>query len=339
MQENTPSSILKGREKISACPMFHIFSFLFPHKEPAAGEVDRLFATMYGFIDNQSLVASIWQEYLKIKDLPELERDWAYVRTYLNLERFVLANKPPVVRNEFTRESLTSTLSLIINHKNLPPPLRLLFVGEIEQACMLFQLAMTDVSVLVKSSLGQEKLTSIVSTISQGTALERLRVTPEGTLDFTEALILGKAVSLSEILLVLRKVFQALFSEVQNAFGSNVPGETVKKTFKKISNAYTHEIISRFFDFVPEGILPEERVSFLSREELERRIAAGVDSEREKTKEAERLAAELNEKVVELEESKKRLEKMNEIMVGREIVMRELKKEIEELKEKIVHGR
>ena len=80
-----------------------------PHIHTALQEefssITSLFLFVYGLMNNKDLVKSIWESYTKLR----AQKDSAYnqyVPLYLALEGFIAQNKPPIIKHEYTKESL-----------------------------------------------------------------------------------------------------------------------------------------------------------------------------------------------------------------------------------------
>ncbi|HCI05704.1 MAG: hypothetical protein UX26_C0002G0017 [Parcubacteria group bacterium GW2011_GWC1_45_9] len=321
-----------------------------PEKDEVAATiaVERLFNCVYGFINQKELVKDIWEEYQKIDQLAEEQRQPAYARNFLALEHFVLNHVPPVVQSSFTRESLRSAILVAVEVKNLPVILRLFFASKIEQEILFFEIISTGLAEIVKNSFGNSRLTELVFQAAKGTKFQELTVGKTG-IDFSPLLTQEKIYSIAdaELFAFLSSLYQALYKEVEGSFGSKVSLDIAKKSFAFFKLTSDPELILRFFDFVPENILFEERVSFISRQELEKRVSERTkeledlknnleQTVKERTAELEKLKTGLEQTVTErtktLEEKVEELKLVNRLMVDRELKMVELKKEIEELK-------
>ena len=310
--------------------------------------IERLFNCVYGFINQKELVKDIWEEYQKIEQLAEEQRQPAYVRSFLALEHFILNHIPPVIQNSFTRETLRSAILVAVETKDLPAILRLLFVSKIEQEVLFFEIIAVGLVEIVKNSLGSSRLAEIVFQAAKGTKFQEVVVGKSG-IDFSPILSQEKiyAIADAELFAFLSSLYRTLYKEVEDSFGSKVGLNIAKKSFALFKLTSDPELILRFFDFVPENILFEERVSFISRQELEKRVSERTteleelknsleQTVKERTTELEELKTGLEQTVIErtktLEEKVEELKLVNRLMVDRELKMVELKKEIEELK-------
>ena len=321
-----------------------------PKEDEIASEIaiERLFNCLYGFISQKELVKDVWEECQKIKQLAEVQRQPAYVRNFLILENFILKNVPPIVQSNFTRESLRSAILAVVETKSLPPVLRLLFVSKIEQEILLFQIIAAGIIEVVENSLGGSKLTELVAQAAKGTKFQEV-VAGKSGIDFFPLLSQEKNLTLTdaELLAFLSFLYQAMYKEVESSFGEKVSLDIVKKSFAFFKLTGDPELILRFFDFIPENILFEERVSFISRQELEKRVSGRTKeleelasnlekTVKERTAELEKLKTSLEQTVAEktkmLEEKVEELKRVNRVMVDRELKMVELKREIEKLK-------
>ncbi len=323
---------------------------------------ERLFNCIYGFISQKELVKDIWGEIQKIGQLAEAQRQPAYVRNFLVLENFILNHVPPVVHSKFTRESLRSAILAVVEIKDLSPALRLLFVSKVEQEILFFEIIAVGLIETLENALGGAKLTEVVSQVTRGTKFQSLVVVRDPGLDFSALLSPEKISTLTdtEVFSFLSSLYRAIYHEVESSFGGKIGLEIVKRSFMFFKLTGDPELILRFFDFLPENLLLEERVSFISRQELEKRVSERTreleelknnleQMVRERTAELEKLKTGLEKTVVErtkvLEEKLEELKRVNRLMIDRELKMVEMKKEIgalrkenEELKAKPVNG-
>ncbi|MCP6719530.1 MAG: hypothetical protein KJI71_04910 [Patescibacteria group bacterium] len=121
-------------------------------------------------------------------------------------------------------------------------------------------------------------------------------------------------------------IFSGKLSE---SFGPDLIEDLFQDIYKKLSKKYRKDV-SVIIDLIPAQFLEQERVKYLSKEELEQRVL-------DRTKELRELNVSLEKQVKrrtkELQEKVEQLEGFQKFAVGREQKMIELKGEIERLKE------
>lgn len=275
-------------------------------------DIEALFTFLYGLIKRQDLVDDIWNTYKEIPVLSEEEQMRAYVRTYRQLEQFIITNVPPIVTQEFTKQTLRGSMSHILDINKLPPYLQLFFVSPTTEHILLFQVVTKPLITNLLQNFGTGKLNTIVKHITENTTVITIKVTEQG-FEFPSPASLS-TINSNDLDRILQILYAAVYNELKSSLGSAIVLNMIRKSFDFFKDVYDAEILRIFFRFVPEDLLQEDRLSFFTKEELSQQVS-------ERTQE-------LNKKI-------KELERVNEIMVGRELRMAEIKKENELLKQQI----
>ena len=149
-------------------------------------------------------------------------------------------------------------------------------------------------------------------------------LTTEGLPDFEEATVE-----------ILRTAVTGVTSVLSKGFGTSFAENTLRQIFSKIQKKYPPEVIAReLLPIIPAGFLENEKVRFLSKEELEKEIATKTvelqrsnelleDRINERTKdlhkllgEQERAAQMLIRRDLELTRANDRLRKLDEVKSG-----------------------
>ncbi len=91
----------------------------------------------------------------------------------------------------------------------------------------------------------------------------------------------------------VKKAIEALVEKMTVDFGYNLPEHTLQTAYTVLKKSHNDYLgISKMLDFVPEGFLEEEKIKYLSKEELEKQVL-------EKTKALRAINEHLEEKVLE----------------------------------------
>ncbi len=314
------------------------FRSLFTKKDRALHPNKSLFDFVYSLIIRHDLVVESWDSYKRIAGLSEKEQEWAYIRIYREFEQFIVTNIPPVVTQEFTKQTLRETVAQKIDIEKIPISLRLLFTKGNTQYILVFQVMSQPLVDAFLHSFGFGKLQEIVKNAVENTILANVQVTERGII-YQPLLSQLQTVQKDDLGRVLKTLYNVLFYELNSLLGNAMVKNIIIKSFISLKDTYDHELLRIFFDFVPENILETERWSYLTQQELAQKVAEGTEELRKAKQNLETINESLEIKVAErtkeLQAKFNELEKTNQLMVGREMKMIELKNEIVLLKQKL----
>lgn len=233
-------------------------------------EADRILTYVKNLINRTDLVSDRIDKYEKIRALPTHERETAYIPIYFLFEDFIANNKPLVVKYIYTKESLRKEIAATFHVDLLPELFRLIFLPEKYQNFILFEIGVRDLADFIKIHLGASHLQVIVRDAAQGTVLAPLQVDePSLHFDSTGHLDL---LSFDDIIVAFRKLYTKLYHDISESLGENTALNIINTTFHFIKSHYEYDLIARFLEVMPEGMLENERLAFLNRTELEKKI-------------------------------------------------------------------
>jgi PAS domain S-box-containing protein len=230
------------------------------------------------------------------------ERIFSLVKAYTLFEDAITSHPPPATLKKLSREELRQEIRTTLRIRELPEPLRLLFLEEREQAVTLFDLTTRAFGSYLLANVGLPYLQDIVGRVTKDTRFANA-IRLEGPETAASALEASHESSLEEITSTYRELFRNLYAETVRLFGERTAHESAENIFRTIRENYDYEITSLFLTIMPEGLFERERLTFLSREELERRAEAAV-AERLRREVAEKTAAELAATVADLNRTK-----------------------------------
>lgn len=275
---------------------------LFKHAPSnAVLEEDRLIDYIYSLIETDP-PRILSEKYISYKKLPEKDRRTSFPSYYFMMEGFILNHKPPDVKTVFTQPSLRTEIISHIKIQALNPESRIIFLPDVEQRFLLYQLCTAQLTNVLLQSVRPDQITQTIINETKLTVLEPAVITRMG-ITFDKVTI--QNTQIEQLTSSFRKLYSVLFEELYIKLGEANALNVVRKTFEYLKLNYDYTITSYFFEILPEGILTNERVSFMSRDTLEKQII-------ERTSQLEETKLHLEEKVkkrtIELEQQKQRIE-------------------------------
>lgn len=252
---------------------------------------DAVILHLKSLVQDERLVVKQLESYAGAKRLPPLERVLAYIPVYFSLEEFIVANKPPLVRDIYTKKGLRESVRKVVPLEQLLPPFRLIFLPENEQLVFLYEIGIQRIAEYAVAYIGLQQISKIVSASTYDTILNAASVDGHGIhlpLPYTRF----NHLSSESIVSSFKTLYTALYKEVGKAFGEAKASELIRQTFDFIKKIYEFDLVAQFLRIVPDGLLEIEQLAYLSRGELESRV-------RERTVELRDLNADLERKVAE----------------------------------------
>ena len=266
------------------------------------------------FVNAMSYVNSIEQLYPYEEGLRAARSSTAdrktqrYIKTYYELESFIVSSRTPVVTENTTTETLREQLLEEIFKERLPLPIQVIFADDTEQLVLIYLLAAQNLFSFVQTYMYDGKAEEILTRVFDKALLVESIALEEQTLDaFAKRLVDNPD---EDVFQAFRSLYWEFFAEIRHAFGDGAAVALSRRDYEFFTAAYGAELGKRFLDILPEGVLEMERLTFMSREELERKI-------RERTGELknfnEELEKRVTERTTELEEANKRLRELDKV--------------------------
>jgi len=132
---------------------------------------DSLMNYVFSLVNREDLVVDQIKAYEKAKELPEKDREQAYIPIYIELEKFILANKPLVVKGEFTVQGLHKSVARQVALDKIGEAFRLLFFPENEKLFAFYNLVLDFPVKQITDSFGRGHLIDTVNKNTPGTLL------------------------------------------------------------------------------------------------------------------------------------------------------------------------
>ncbi len=272
-----------------------ILNFLGLHnkKQTDADLCDQIISYTKSIVLREDLIKGITDN-LNSVPVNKLQRLSLIIQTYVSLEDFITHNKPLIVQNTYTKEKLREEIRSKFNVFALPRPFQLYFLPEKEKVFLLYSGYTQALAEYIIKQIGVNGLQNLISKATAGTIFEGIRVTDEKTMaTFHEHL---PDITLTELSDIFRKVNTSLFQHIAKSFGEHIALKLTKENFQQIKEIYDYDLVSRYLRVIPVGALDKERVTYMTREDLEKQamIAAEEKLRREMAeKSAQTLEAKL----------------------------------------------
>lgn len=232
---------------------------------------DQLVNHLFGLIEQKSLVTEVALRYREATSLHGQARLNECISIYTVLERFVTEHVPPITKSELTVEELRTLLAAQYSIGELPDDFRLIFLPEHEQAVFLSIIASRELIKLLASSLGITTVKGIFDRVVAQTFLEGAVVTEQGV-DVRPCLPAIANLSTQDCMAIFKLLNSALFQDISNSLGERSALQLTEKVYAGVKERYDNHLIARFLESLPLGVLESERATFLSKEDLGRKI-------------------------------------------------------------------
>jgi hypothetical protein len=287
-------------------------------------EEDRLMAFVKNYINREDLIANELTQWKEAQTYSVDERSLRYLPIYFALENFLIKNRPLIVKQELTKDLVRDEVRKNIDISQLDIPFRLVFYSGVQQKLLLFETGLFSCMKKVFDTMGKARVLALVSEATNDTILKDISVS-SGGVDFRMVNNRANVYSSAEVISAFKKFYVVLFRGIRQTLGEGSAIEIFSDAYHFIITHYDDELISQFIEVLPTDVLESERIMFLGKEQVEKRVDSAVKEEAAKRKSVEHLAEELKEKIEEIE-------RLNKLMIGRELKMAELKEEMARLK-------
>lgn len=229
------------------------------------------------------------------------------IKIYFLLENFIIKHKPVIVKKEYTKEALRTYIRDTWIKGNVSEIERLIFDVPEARVFKMYRIVIDQFVKYAIQSLGEP-------------ALERFFAGDLKTKDLIKYHdgILEYEADVSQA--QYKQLFASLFKLVSDALGEKYAEGQIRKMFEWCRNIFDFEIVSLFFDIIPDSVLPGERLSVLNRDELEFKI---VERTEELRIAKDKVEDKVKERTAELENERAKLSIVTENMAEGAIVLDE----------------
>lgn len=280
---------------------------------PKDRAIQDFFVAVQSYINREDLVSHIDQRTKALVTVPETERLNESIQLYRMYESFIISNKPLVVKQEFTRESLRNAIASSFPVATLPVELALFFLPTEQQKIAILKIALSWLSSLMVQNVGVGKLRALVTQVEGGN--DRFPVRLEGDA-FSYIDSKEDHEGTNEAVSSLLKLYAILLYDFARTIGQEVLDHGLHDFFIKLQSWYDYELIGYFIEHTPQEFLSVERSGFATSRVVSAKIEEATEGEVEKREESEKLLRELSEKMSEVEKQNVLLEETKRAMAN-----------------------
>lgn len=294
-------------------------------------EADKVIEYVKGLVNREDLIEDLVKKYDEARLLSKERQESAYIPIYIALEAFITHNKPLIVKQEFSKDGLRESIRKQFDINSLASSFRLIFLTGSEQNALLFELGAQNLAKYIITNIGLPHLNAALSNSKQERMKELIHSNAQG-LSFDALDISLKNISEDELKILFKELYNTLLSEIDKSVGPQMSEKVISEIFDEVKKTYDYDIIAKFLEVLPDGILESERIRRLDRNELEVKIQARTKELDEAKKLLEQKLDLIKNQNEELAHSKEALVKSLEEAHHLE---QEIKKEKEQVEQKV----
>lgn len=276
---------------------------------------------------------------LKRRGYPEGERS---VSVYLLLEKIIIGNIPPRIKQEYTREGLRDDIKAKFKTERFGKELSFLFLPAREQSLILNESFLSETASYILHNLGGQVFAKLIAASRSADLPESIAALESGfSFDAFDALVRTHSAEFGENR--RNKIFEELhlilYGEISRIFGTSTASALFYKIYSHFQSLYGFETASVLLDVLPKELFSSpEWVSLLSKGQLEERLMERA----RKLEELNRLleqkvgerTADLSEAVANLRRANAELKTKTELLVKREAALQSANLKLRELDQK-----
>lgn len=229
------------------------------------------------------------------------------IRIYFLLENFIVKHKPIIVKKEYSKEALRTYIRETWVKDQTPELEKLIFGTQQDRVFRMYRIVIREFVKYAQQSLGFISLTKFFESELKFRDIVKYN---DNNIEFTDSSNQG----------LYKEFFASLYKLVADALGEKYAEGQIRKMFEWCRSIFDFEIVSLFFEIIPENVLPGERLSVLNRDELELKI---VERTEELRLAKEKVEEKIKERTAELENEKLKLSIVTENMAEGAIVLDE----------------
>jgi signal transduction histidine kinase len=270
--------------------------------------VEDLFVSLMSYVNVMEQLYPYEEGLRSARGIPGDQKTIRYLKTYFELENFIVTSRTPIITENITTDVLRQQLLAERYIERLPLPFQVVFLTDTEQLLALYSMAAKNLLSFVETYMSR----GIGAVILQRVYDKALLVTSVPKHEQTlEALVQRLRDNHDEDLFqTFRSLYWAFYVEIRHAFGDAVTIALARRDYEFFVMAYGIELGKKFLDILPEGVLEAERVTFMSREELENEVQERTGELQNFNETLERRVA---ERTKELETANQRLRELDKV--------------------------
>jgi signal transduction histidine kinase len=229
---------------------------------PAVTQTDRLMEYLFELVVQKKRFKHILEKIERYKKLLPAEKEAASLYLYLDLEKFIVTHKPPIVRGNYTVESLRDEIRDVFGTKGFTPRLDALFgIGGIERI-IFSEIILESLINELTTIMSPSRIQSVIDETTRGQLIEGIKIKKD-RVDFSDSE--RKIFSVSQpwfglIGINYRNLISALYWRVRDEFGEEKAGKILEDVYKSVQERYGHlPMAASVIGVMPEDFLTEDR--------------------------------------------------------------------------------
>lgn len=254
-----------------------------PQGEPGQSSlaVERVIGFLFSCFLDQQPVREPLHRFLELQaGRDTADRLVEYLGLYTSVERALVSQHPPFVAHQYTRDEVRQLILTRFPLEQFPQSFSVMFLSPKGQYLYLGRMVVGNLSAYLIHAFGSPKLRLLLDSHPLNHPLRALSVTNEGELDWGVAERLLEQLPEEQIVMAMSETIQKLYTEIVTHLGETTANEVITKLYHPIKHTYDFDVVSRILALLPTTVLEDERLTFLSREELEQRLADSRNAER-----------------------------------------------------------
>lgn len=262
---------------------------------------------LVSLVNREDMIAPILERYRAVSRFSFRDNQVELIKIYFLLENFIVKHKPIIIKKEYSKETLRAYIRENWVTDQTSEVEKLIFDTPQDRMVRMYRIVIREFIKYGEQSLGYLALTRFFDNTEKYKSVVKYS---DGNIEF-----IGN-VNQS----LYKELFSDLYNLVSSALGEKYADGQIRKMFDWCRNTFDFEIVSLFFEIIPENVLPGERLSVLNRDELELKI---VERTEELRMAKEKVEEKIKERTAELENEKLKLSIVTENMAEGAIVLDE----------------
>ncbi len=273
-------------------PLFAPLLNLFHHRTISMEEqlqkdtINTLISYCISLINREDLVYETIESYRRLNSDEEHLDTMKYMSVYISLEQFITGNKKPMVKIELSRQQLRDEVRKHVKVEDLPALFRVLFIPNKYQRISLFEIGVKLVMKEVERNFGNKLLTDLYAKEVRGTVLQSTLL-HDGAISFSGLYKSATELSDEQITFAFTRLFSAFYTQLKSSVGADAAKKPFSEFYQLVKKNYEYDHVLDVIEVLPGDITQDDRLEFLSKEELKKQIieaTSQLQNERDQAK-------------------------------------------------------
>lgn len=270
--------------------------------------VEDLFVNVMSYVNVMEQLYPYEEGLRMARKIVQEQKTIRYIKTYYELETFIVTSRTPIITENITTEVLRQKLLDEVYKERLPLTFQVIFATDTEQLTLLYWLAAKNLFSFVQTYMSHGRAEAILNRVYAKALLVTSVPPKDQSLDaFVQRLRDNQD---EDMFQAFRSLYWEFYIEIRHAFGDGVTVALARRDYEFFVLAYGIDLGKKFLDILPEGVLEAERVTFMSREELEKEVQERTGELQNFNEALERRVA---ERTKELETANQRLRELDKV--------------------------